>query len=1039
MKFTSFFTIVLLCLPLITWGQRATISGQVTDKQSGETLVGVTVVEQDTANGTITGDNGQYSLTVNIGSTVTFSYIGYETYKMVVTEGGKFPIGLATEYSNLDEVVIVGYTTQKKKDITGAIAIVDLKDIENAPYSNVLQSIQGKASGVTIQQDGQPGSGRTNLKIRGVTTLNNNTPLYVIDGVPTTEDLSNLNPNDIESIQILKDAASASIYGSRSAAGVVIITTKKGKDGVMNIDAGTQFGMQTLGNKIELLNATEWGEVYWQAAQNDGLTPNHPIYGNGPTPVIDTNPFLIPNGKQIYQYSPEGTDWYDEVYQNALSHQHFVNFSQGTDKGSYMMGFSYFDQEGLIKQTYYDRMTGRVNSTLNVTDWLSVGENLSVTFSEQVQIGTQQGQDGIPLDVIRQHPILPVFDFEGNYAGKLAGYPDVRNMTSVLEKNRDNTTDSWRIFGNAYAEANLLKMINVLPNTHSLKLKTSFGIDYSNYYDIRFNAKFSEGDFDVQNNLLFNSFGRGITSTWTNTLVYNYEKKAHNLQVMGGMEAVQYDFFFLSGARTDFEIESPTFTYLSAGAGSQTNAGGGTEWGLYSYFGRLDYAYNSKYILSATLRHDQTSRLNTSGFFPAASLGWWISEEKFFKNVAGNGVNLKLRTSYGQQGNQNVGDFSTLSTLGADPNHADYDLNGTNSGVLQGYRVLTRGNPNLRWETTTQYNAGFDLSMLDGRFNVVFDYYTKTTKDILLNPAQISAIGEGEAPFVNSATMKNNGVDLGLSYRWIMKSGLDLDFSGQATYFTNEVIDLGANIGSLGNEGELYLPGSDGPTRVTVGYPIGEFYGWQADGLFQSQTDVDGHADQPGKGIGRIKYADLNADGQINDDDRTYLGSPYPDLSYGFNLIASYKRFSLAASLYGAIGQKVYNEMRWYMDFAQNGNFNRSTRILDAWSPSNTSSTIPAPTLANANNENRASSYFVEDADYMKVRSVRLVYDLPEKFAKNFRIQVYGEVQNLAVFSSYTGIDPEVPFAGDVNFPGIDRGVYPLPRTFLMGLNVKIK
>ena len=1034
------FILTFLTVLLSGWvqAQTTTVSGTVTDATDGTPLVGVTVLETLTGNGVLSGDDGTYTIAVEPSASLKFSYYSYAGQVLEVGTETRLDIQLRPDFQDLDEVVIVGYTSQEKKDITGAISIVDLEEIENSPYSNVLQSLAGKATGVSLTQDGQPGSGRTNIKIRGITTLNNNQPLYVIDGVPTVEDLSNLNPNDIESIQVLKDAASASIYGSRSAGGVIVITTKKGKAGKLSLDAGTQVGVQTLGNRLEVLNATEWGEVYWRAAQNDGLTPNHPLYGNGATSQLNTNPFLIPNGKQVYQITAEGTDWYDEVYQNAISQQHFVNISNGNKLGTFMAGFSYFDQDGLIKETYFDRITGRFNSTMNITPWLTVGENMSITFSEQVQIGSQQGQDGIPLDVIRQHPALPVYDLEGNFAGKISGLPDVRNMVSVLEKNRNNTTDSWRVFGNAYAQMDIMRMIPSISNAHSLVAKTSFGVDYSNFYDVRFNAAFSEGDFDIQNNFLFNQFGKGITTTWTNTLQYQLNQGKHQFQAMGGIEGVRYDFTFINGARTGFEIELPSFTYLSAGSGDQTNAGGGTQWGLYSYFGRTDYTFADKYIVSATIRYDQTSRLNTTGFFPAASIGWWISEEDFFRSFAGKSTSLKIRASYGQQGNQNIADFAILSTLGPDQNHADYDLSGTNSGVDQGFVVLGRGNPNLRWETTEQTNIGFDLLMWDGRFSVIADFYTKTTNDILLRAPQLAAVGEGTEPFVNAATVKNNGIDLGIGYRFDLQNGFGMDANLNLTWFTNEVISLGENIGNVGAQGELYLNGGDGPTRITVGYPIGVFYGWQADGIFQNEGEVESHADQPGKGVGRIRYADLNDDGVVNDDDRTYIGDPYPDLSFGLNLISSYKAFSLGIAMYGAVGQEVYNEVKWYMDFAQVSNFNRSTRILDAWSPENPTSTIPAPTLSNANNENRASSYFVEAADFLRVRSIRLSYDLPQSLTKEFRITAYAEGQNIWTLTNYSGVDPEVPFAGNANFPGIDRGVYPLPRTILLGLNFSL-
>lgn len=1032
---------VLACFALSLAGVSAqnTLSGKVTDAETQEPLIGANILITGTSTGTITDYDGNYELKLPDGATsITVSYTGYEPEVIENVRPGMLNIALAAG-KVLEEVVVVGYTTQKKANITGAVSVVDVDAISKTPYSNVLQALQGKVSGIQLTQDGQPGSGRTNIKIRGVTTLNNNNPLYVIDGIPSVEDLNNLNPNDIESIQVLKDAASASIYGSRSAGGVIVITTKKGKAGKVSVEGGMLNGIQTIARKIDLLNPVQWGEVWWTASRNAGVVPKHPAYGSGPEPVLVTNPFIIPNGRQIYQYSPEGTDWYDEVYQKAYQQQYYVNVSGGNDRGNYSLGMNYFNQEGLIRKTYFDRITTRLNTAFKITDWFTVGENLSVAFYDQVQIGSQQGQDGIPLDVIRQHPALPVYDLEGGYAGKISGFPDVRNMVSVLEKNKDNTTNSRRIFGNAYAEVNLFDMLNVLGEAHALKLKTAYGLDYGTFFDRRFNAAFQEGDFDIQNNLLFNQYGVGTTQTWINTLEYSLNTEKHELKILGGHEQVVYDFQFLGGARTSFENEDPAFTYLSAGAGEQTNIGGGTEWALRSYFGRADYTFLNRYIVSATVRYDETSRLLTNGVFPAASVGWRISEEPFFKNALGNVIgDLKLRASWGQQGNQQIGDFSTISTLGADANHADYDLLGTNNAVLQGFRVLSRGNPNLVWETTTQTNFGFDAGFGNGKFTIGADYYIKNTEDILLRAPQISAIGEGDEPFVNAAEVKNKGVDVILGYNhWAPEKGLSFDASFQFSYFTNEVVALGQNIGNTGNEGELYLNGGDGPTRIAVGYPIGTFYGWVFDGIFQNDAEVDAHATQQGAAPGRIRYADLNSDGLINELDRTYLGDPYPDFSMGLDFGVQWKGVSLSASLYSSIGQEVYNEVKIYTDFAQNGTFNRSTRILDAWSPDNPGSSIPAPTLENANNEFRASSYFVEDGSYLKVRSVKLGYKLPSILTGPIQANIYAEVQNVATITGYSGIDPEVPYAGNVNFPGIDRGVYPLPRTFLLGVNFK--
>ncbi|MFW5725784.1 MAG: SusC/RagA family TonB-linked outer membrane protein, partial [Bacteroidota bacterium] len=868
------------------------VTGTVTDASDRTTLPGVNIQVQGTSTGTVTDIDGNYELNVpSEESVLLFSFVGYQTIEMPVDGRSEINVAMMMTASQLEEMVVVGYSTIRKQDLTGAVSVVDIGEMENTPYANVIQALQGRVSGVTITQDGQPGTGRTRMTIRGLSTINNNAPLYVIDGIATTEGLDNLNPNDIESIQILKDAASASIYGSRSAGGVVIITTKKGEEGQMRVNAGYQFGLQTLANKIDVLDAQQWGEVYWTAAQNSGITPDLPtMYGSGPQPVISTSPFIIPNQRQIYQYSETGTDWYDEVYRNAPSQQYFVNFANGNDKGNYFFGLSYFDQEGLIRNTNYGRVTVRANTEFDITDWIKVGENLSVSTSNQVQIGSQQGHDGIPLDVIRQHPLLPVFDVRGNYAGRISGFPDVRNMVSVLEKNKDNTTQGNRVFGNAFFEANIFNAFDALEPNHDLIFNSTFGIDYNDYYDRRFEAAFSEGDYDITGNALTNNYGTGNTRTFTNTLEYGFTNERHNFKLLGGIEMVEHTFKFLSGRRSDFEIEDPFFTYLNAGAGTQTNAGGGTEWGLYSTFGRLDYTFDNKYIISATLRKDETSRLNTYGTFPAASLGWRVTQEPFVQSFLENaGLNeaisdLKIRGSYGEQGNQFIGDFATLSIFGPDINHSNYDLLGTNTDVLQGYSVLSRGNPNLKWETLKQFNAGIDLSLFNDMFTLSADYYIKNTEDVLRQLAQIAAIGEGAPPWVNAAKMRNTGVDINLGYNYLNPTS-EFSFSSRFTLdmYRNEVVSLGegANVAQVGYDGELYIDGFDGPTRITVGQPFGVFYGYMADGIFQNDDEVNNHADQPGAAPGRIRYKDINGDGVVDEQDRTYIGSPHPKASMG--------------------------------------------------------------------------------------------------------------------------------------------------------------
>jgi len=484
-----------------------TVTGNVFDEVTKEPLIGATIQALGTTDGVITDIDGAFSITLKEPGVLEVSYTGYTPKRIDnVTESGAIEI-LMSQGKILDEVVVVGYSTQKKANVTGSISVVDVDKVAKGAYSNVIQSMQGKVSGVTITQDGQPGGGRTNLKIRGITSVNGNTPLYVVDGVPTTSDLNNISATDIESIQILKDA-SASIYGSRAAAGVVIITTKKGKKGKLSVDAGMLSGVQQINRKIDLLDATQWGEVYWEASRNTGITPNHPAYGNGPEAVLNTNPYIIPNGKQIYQIDAIGTNWYDEIYSDAWQQQYYLNITQGGEKGNFFLGLNYFDQDGLINHTNYNRINTRLNASYKVFRGLTVGENLSVSFANEVQVGVQRGQDGVPTDVLRQHPALPVFDLKNGYAGKISGFPDVRNNVSLLEKNKDNKNRINRVLGNIYTELNLFEALGILDD-HQLKLRSSYGLENRDNYARSFQASFQEGDFDIQNNFLANIYNRG--------------------------------------------------------------------------------------------------------------------------------------------------------------------------------------------------------------------------------------------------------------------------------------------------------------------------------------------------------------------------------------------------------------------------------------------------------------------------------------------------------------------------------------------------
>ncbi|MEQ8580808.1 MAG: TonB-dependent receptor [Marinoscillum sp.] len=1012
--------------------QEVTISGTVTDQQRGETLPGATITIENEYTGTITDIDGKYTITTEANATLMFSFIGYETQKIKLNGQTRLDIALAADLQSLEEVVVVGYTSKRKKDLVGSVSVVDMEEVGKIVYANPLQALQGRVAGVTFNQTGEPGSVGTSVNIRGFTTFGDNTPLYVIDGIPSQEPPNNLNGNDIASIQVLKDGA-ASVYGARAAAGVILITTKTGKKDKLEIDAGVIVGRQTRANYLDLLNAEEWGQVYWGAYKNSrNGTPSFTGYFDlGGKPGIPADPQLYqpdkddPSKDQSYLYTPEGTNWADRIYRDGQSQQYYVNISNGNDKGNVMFGASYFDEQGTIITSYFNRITARLNSNYNLTKWMKVGENLSISNSERVGVG------GAANDVVRQHPALPVYDTDGGYAGRVGDFPDIRNTVSQLDRNRNNTTKSWRIFGNAHGEVSLLDALDILPDAHAFKLRTNVGLDYSDYYDDFFESSLHEGVYQIDNNSYFNKYGRGVTLTWNNFAEYSFRKKDHNLTLIGGIESIQYSYRDLAASRTGYSSETPSYLTISSGDDIGVAEGGRSNWGLYSEIARLDYIFKERYLATVLYRHDMTSRFATDGDFLTYMVGWRVTDEPAIRRAIGDNVlnDFKLRASYGELGNQNTGTLHNQSTFyGPNDLNANYDLTGTNTSVQQGFVVLTRGNPFLRWETTKSYNIGADVRLFNKSLDFTFDVYKKVTTDLISNPPLALAIGEGTAPFVNSAQVTNTGFDMSLTHFYRSNSGLKITNSVQVSRYKSVVDDLDDRY-PLGYEGERYF---DSGGRIAEGRQMREFYGWVADGIFQSTEEVEAHANQTGKGVGRIRYADINGDSIINDEDRTYLGSPHPDVTLGLNSQLKYKNFTLDMFFYSSIGHEIYNNLRVTSEFAQIGTYNRTSAILNSWTPENTDATVPMLTLDDkGNDESRASSYFIEDGTFLKMRTLRLGYNFTPKIFEGFNVNLYAEVQNVFTITNYSGIDPEVP-------GGFDNGVYPLPRTFILGLNLKL-
>lgn len=1000
-----------VALGVTAFAQQADVSGTVKD-EAGEAIIGASVTEEGTKNATVTDFDGNFRLKTAQGAKLRISYIGYKT--ATVTAGPSLNVVLTEDNNIMEELVVTGYTTQRRADLTGSVAVMDMDEPMSASNPNMLSSMQGKLAGVTIADDAAPGGGSSTIRVRGMSTVNpNNSPLYIIDGVATTENLNSLNPADIESIQVLKDASSASIYGSRAANGVIIITTKQGKGDRLSVNVNYSLSLQTVAKTYDMLSAEQWGQAYWTAAQNSNVTASHPFYGSGATPQLGE---WLDAAQTVRSAN---TDWQDEVYSEAWTHNLSASVSNSSKNGTVMFSLNYVNQDGLVDNTFYRRYSARVNSTYNIGKYVKIGENLMVA-NWQDRGFTTNADRGVPAMAIFQHPAIPVYDVNGNFANPMyLSNSDFANPVQTVYNGRDNSNDSWRIFGNGFIEVYPVK---------GLTLKSNLGIEHVQYLNRNLNRKVNSSDRNSVNR----AYGQGDTWTWTNTANYNLDINSHHLNVLAGVEAIKYTFQDLSAQRYDYAFEDEGFMQIGAGTGDQTNGGGKNEWALFSLFAKADYNYADRYLLSATIRRDQTSRLwkgQNSGVFPAFSAAWRLSEEKFFpKNNIVNDV--KIRFGWGQNGNAAIDNFyAGYTSYAYTSGNGAYDIMGTNNSVVGGVIVSASGNKNLKWETTTQTNIGLDLRMFNSSFGLSLDYFIKNTKDMLTQPPVLAVAGENAVVYRNTGSMKNHGFELMADYHSPRYGDFSWDGSFNFSLYRNEVEKLNDYVSFI----------SAGDWRIMEGQPMGVYYGYVADGLFRTEEEVYNHADQSGKGLGRIKYRDLDGNGVIDENDRCVIGDPNPDFSIGLNLSFKYKQFTLSTFFTGEFGFDIYNIVKKQLDFMGTGlrDINHGAGILNAWTPENPNSSIPALALTDANNEMRMSSYFVEDGSYFKMKYIKLQYDLPSKLAKKFcqGLSIYGQVENVFTITGYSGLDPELPLSS--YGARVDNSPYPRSRTFSIGLNLQ--
>ena len=988
------------------------VSGTIVDN-TGEPIIGATIMEKGTSNGTISDIDGNFHLKTASGATLIISYIGFETQKLPAQAG--MNITMSDNAKELTEVVVTGYQVQRKADLTGAVSVMDMKGPISESDPNMLNSMQGKLAGVDIVTDAAPGGGSSTIRVRGMSTVNACDPLYVIDGVATNENLNSLNSADIESIQVLKDASSASIYGSRAANGVIIITTKKGKDGKMAINLNYNAALQTVARSYDMLSAAQWGQAYWQACANDGIAPvgAASLYGTGDVPQLVSS---------VNGVNTADTDWQKEVYSAAWTQNLSASISNASEKGSYLLSANYINQNGLMTNTFYKRISARVNSTYNFNKYIRVGENLMIAKWDNRGADTN-GDRGIPYTAMRQHPAIPVFSAPGVYTDPVAMLgSDIENPVQTLYNMRDNQNSSWRIFGNGYLE--------IMP-VKGLTLKSNIGVEHVQFLNKTLTRNVRPSD-DTANRAVSSGYGQGDTWTWTNTANYLFDiNTLHHFTILAGTEAIKYTFEDLAATRKDYAFEDKDYMQIGAGSGTMTNGGGKQEWALFSLFGKVDYNFADRYLFSATLRRDQTSRLHknhNSGVFPAFSGAWRLSEEKFWKKNSFID-NVKVRLAWGQNGNSAISNnYAAFSTYAYDLGNGAYDLGGTNTSVVSGIKVATTGNPELKWETTTQTNLGLDAFLFDGAVSLALDYYWKNTKDMITIPPVLSVAGENAAKFMNTGTMKNHGFELNLGYHSPQYGDFSWDSNFNLSMYRNKLVKLNDEVSVIG-----------GDWRLIEGQPMGVYYGYVNDGIFQTEDQVSNHAIQEGKGVGRLIYRDITGDGVVNEADRCIIGDPNPDFAMGLTLTANYKNWSLSAFFSGEFGFDIYNGTRKQLEFMTYGNLytNRSKDALSAWTLNNTSATIPALTTIDDNNETRMSTYFMEDGSYLKCKYIKLSYLFDQPWMKTIGLQamsIYGQVENVFTLTGYSGLDPEVPLS--TYGARVDNGPYPRARTFSVGLNL---
>lgn len=1025
------------------------VKGKVVD-EFGEGLIGASVVLKGSPMvGVSTDMNGDYTLSVPKGGTIVISYVGFKPIELIVRKEIN-DVTLLMDSQMMDELVVVGYGTMKKSDITGAIASVDNKKIARQPVANVASALQGLATGVSVTSNsGSPGASAT-IRIRGVGTVNDASPLFVVDGMPVT-DINYLSTSDIQSMEVLKDASASAIYGSRGANGVILITTKKGETGKATVTLDAYWGVSKLLNNLDLMDGEDWYGFQTEVNKVKEATGVEPVNLDliKWTPEQVNSKYLMSNMRKL----PDGTyisdtDWMKEVSRTAFMHNYSLGVSGGrVDDYKYNFGFNYLNQEGTIKRSEYERISIRQSTEKTIIkDYLTMGSNITISNSNSSGISEYNNQGlydadyGVISNAIRVEPVVAsrykLRDGSGNATGDWiygsSPYIDYYNPLADLNYN-DSKNKQFTVVGNVYGEVSIIK---------GLKLKSSFGAEIRRNNSKNFSPVYFVSNSQKNNEtFLSKNNGKGNYYTWENTLSYiKTFKEKHNLNIVLGYTNEWGKSENLGGSGTDFVGEAGYLQYFGAGLdkSKQTLSNSASDYAMISYLGRAHYEYDNRYLVTATFRRDGSSKFskdNRWGNFPSFAVGWRIDNEEFFKNMNATWISsLKFRAGWGRIGNQSIDNYQYYNLLSLWSQYGYLFGAGSNETLYQGMAVRQLGNNNIKWETTESTNIGIDATFLNNRLMFSFEYYDKSTKDMLLAAPMPLYMGYSSNTFTNIGEANNRGVELNLEWRDKV-SDFEYSIGFNMSTIRNRMTKL--NGGTPISSGVIR---NQNATYTTEGMPIGVFWGYKTNGLIQTEeqlAEVKKVGYQPDAQLGDVYFMDANNDGKLTDADKTMIGKSIPDVIYGFNIGLAWKNFDLNMQFGGTIGNDIFNAMRIYT-YNVTDITNKDRALLNYWTPENKNTNIPRLSATDANNNNRLSDRYVESGTFLRLRNLQLGYTLPQSITKKAmleKVRVYMSGQNLFTITSYSGIDPEVGQSSSLS-RGVDYGIYPQSRVITGGINI---